>query len=323
MNRKKNEMNQMYEDVFRSRGLVPCESIAGMNPAGMCFEVLPEIGRGYCWMYPLNEYVSLSIIDQTYNEDCLSEIQQPDYLTIGYYESVSGEVLTPYRRMISGTIHAHVGTRGTYRFIHHAGFPVKGISITLMPEYYEEYLKTKYGTSYVNPRGVLSSVDDLSDYPQLVSCFYQIRNYIGDGMAASMYYESKVEEIISLVMERAVRIRTQTESKRTIAKATVDAMLSVASYIEEHYSEEISLDFLTKVACVSKAKLMQDFKSIYGCSINRYQQEKRISHAQHLLRNTELSIYEISRLVGYKNQGSFSDVYKKLTGITPRQYRDK
>ena len=321
MGRSKNEMNQMYADVFRARGLVPCDPIVGLNPAGMCFEVLPEVGSGYCWMYQLNDNVSISIIDQTYNEDCLSEIVQPDYLTIGYYESVSGEVLTPYRRMVSGTIHAHIGTRGTYRFIHHAGFPVKGISITMMPEYYEEQLKAKYGISYVNPRDVFSAVDGLSDFPKLISCFFQVRDYIGDGMAAAMFYESKVEEILSLIMERSTQESTSKAPGRAVPKATVDAMLSVASYIDEHYSEEITLDFLTKIACMSKAKLMQDFKSIYNCSINHYQQKKRISHAQHLLKNTEMTIGEVSYLVGYRNQGSFSEVFKKHTGVTPKEYK--
>lgn len=314
------EMSQMYEDIFRERGLIPCDPIPDRNSIGRSFSIRPELGTGYCWVYFLNDSVSISIIDQTFHEDCLSEINQPEHLTLGYYESVSGEVLTPYRRMFPNTFHAHVGRRGTYRFLHHAGIPVRGISITMMPQYYESYLKKKYEMDYRNPLHAFSAIDGAADLQRLAAVFLQIKEYRGEGIAAKMFYEGKLEEALSLIFEYAENA-DHVAFVRPLPREDLDALLSVSSYIDEHYSADIPLDFLTKIACMSKSKLMNIFKETYHCSIYMYQQNRRMAHAEHLLKNSSIPIAEISALVGYKNQGSFSEAYKKVTGITPTDFR--
>ena len=82
------ELDKMYEDVFCNRNCVPCAPIGGLNPEGNFFSISPRVGTGYCWVYPCNAYVSITIMDQVYDEDCLCEFDQPDFLCIGYYYSI-------------------------------------------------------------------------------------------------------------------------------------------------------------------------------------------------------------------------------------------
>jgi len=315
------ELNKMYEDVFFNRNCAPCAPIEGLNPEGNFFSVSPEVGSGYCWVYPCNEHVSITIMDQVYYEDCLCEFDQPDFLCIGYYYSISGEILTPYRRLSSGTIHAHIGVRGPYRFLHHKNISVRSISVTLMPEYYERYLCERYPGEYENPRDAFANVDGIDEFPELLLVLNQIKSYMGRGMPAKLYYESKVHEMICLVIQKSKEQGQRKASVRAVSQDDIRALISVASYIDDHFVFNVHLDFLAQIACMSTAKLKYTFKAVYHCSIQQYIQNKRIGQAEHLLLYTDLTVAQIAKTVGYQKPGSFSELFKKHTGVTPVEYR--
>ncbi len=315
------ELAKMYDDVFSNRNCEPCDPIHGLNPAGSFFSISPSIGEGYCWVYRLGESVSITIMDQTFFEDCLCEIVQPDFLCIGYYYSVSGEILTPYRRLSSSTIHAHIGKRGPYRFVHHKHVPMRSISVTLMPEYYEKYLSERYPGEYENPKDAFEYIDGIEEFPELLLVLNQIRSYVGSGMPAKMYYQGKVDELISLVIQKSNERRIGQSKQRTVSQDDRTALSSVASYIDDHYAFPICLDFLAQIACMSTAKLKYTFKAVYRCPVRQYIQNKRIGQAEHLLLYTDVPIAQIAQAVGYHKPGSFSELFKKHAGMTPGAYR--
>lgn len=319
------KLSRMYEDVFENRSCASCPPVEGLNPEGDFFSISPEVGSGYCWVYFCNEYASITIMDQIYFEDCLCEFVQPDFLCIGYYYSVSGEILTPYRRLSSGSIHAHIGTQGPYRFLHHKDIPVHSISVTLMPEYYEQYLHERYPGEYENPKDAFGNIDGIEEFPELLLVLNQIKNYQGRGMPAKLYYESKLQEVISLVLEKSKELgREGGRAKtlpRSVSREDLRALAAVAAYLDGHLATAVSLEQLARIACMSTAKLKYSFKTVYRCSIQQYIQNKRIGQAEHLLLTTELSISQIARSVGYQKPGSFSELFKRHTGLTPMEYR--
>ena len=96
----KRALDKLYDDIFESRGVVPCETIPGLNPSGECFRMLPDRGEGYAWVYHVNPNSTITIMNQTHYEDTLCVFNQPNYICIGYFYSVSGEILTPYRLLV-------------------------------------------------------------------------------------------------------------------------------------------------------------------------------------------------------------------------------
>ena len=103
----------------------------------------------------------------------------------------------------------------------------------------------------------------------------------------------------------------------------MDAVVSVANYINDHYASNIRIDFLAQIACMSQAKLKYMFKGIYRMSIQQYIVTRRITHAEHLLRDTAFPISQIAEMVGYKYISSLSDMFKQHTGMAPTEYREK
>lgn len=55
------ELGSMYDDIFKDRGVVPCEPVCGLNPIGDCFRMLPDRGEGYAWVYHVNPHVTITI----------------------------------------------------------------------------------------------------------------------------------------------------------------------------------------------------------------------------------------------------------------------
>lgn len=95
----------------------------------------------------------------------------------------------------------------------------------------------------------------------------------------------------------------------------------VKQYIDLNYNQDITLDKLCSLVYVSKAALTSLFKKIYGISAMRYLTKVRLSQAQFLLRDTDMSITEISIHVGFNNPTYFSELFSKHLFLTPSEYR--
>ena len=73
---------------------------------------------------------------------------------------------------------------------------------------------------------------------------------------------------------------------------------------------------------MSKTKLSELFRSIYGCTIVEFITNYRMDKAKRLLLENELSIQQIATTVGYSHQSSFTYIFKQHVGCSPRKYRE-
>ncbi len=94
------------------------------------------------------------------------------------------------------------------------------------------------------------------------------------------------------------------------------------NYIEEHYAEDLNLESVAKVVFVSPGYLSTSFKQVLQKNFVDYITEVRVGKAKELLRDFHLKIYEIAVQIGYKDEKYFSQIFKKITGMAPNQYRD-
>ena len=98
---------------------------------------------------------------------------------------------------------------------------------------------------------------------------------------------------------------------------------NVTSYLDEHYTESISLDFLAEQFYISKYYLSREFKQEHGTTIIQYLLTKKITHAKELLRYSNSSIEDIAVLCGIDDASYFNKVFKKLEGCTASEYRKR
>lgn len=97
-----------------------------------------------------------------------------------------------------------------------------------------------------------------------------------------------------------------------------------ASYIEEHFSDtDLNLNQIAEYVNITPTHLSAAFKKNTGENISDMIARTRIAYASQLLTNSNFSIREISEKAGFSNQYYFSSCFKKITGITPTQYRNR
>ncbi|MFC4597570.1 response regulator [Cohnella hongkongensis] len=111
---------------------------------------------------------------------------------------------------------------------------------------------------------------------------------------------------------------------RTIADAKKEkesVASQIADYIQRYYHEDVSLQQIAERFYLSREYISRKFKQDIGENLFDYLMKVRLDKACSLLRETDLNVQEISRMVGIDNEKHFSKVFKKYSGLSPSQYR--
>lgn len=92
-------------------------------------------------------------------------------------------------------------------------------------------------------------------------------------------------------------------------------------YISLHFSEPLTLEEVARQVHLNAAYFSTMFKHSTGSSFKEYLNMVRIEESKRLLANSDYTIIDIAIAAGFEDQSYFSKVFKKYTGLTPRQYR--
>ena len=125
----------------------------------------------------------------------------------------------------------------------------------------------------------------------------------------------------ALYMLECCRLRSLDSNEPTKGKRRDTAALEVASYINEHYREPLTLEGISELFYRSKNTLCSKFRAAMRCSVIEYLSFVRINRAKALLATTDMSMERISELCGYSSANYFSLSFKKTMGISPTGYR--
>lgn len=98
-------------------------------------------------------------------------------------------------------------------------------------------------------------------------------------------------------------------------------MPQLLNYIDQHYTEPISLADLANHFHFNPSYLSTYFSQHHGIGFNEYLNQIRVDKAKAYLENKNVSIAEISGFVGYSDHSYFCKVFKKMTGMSPSKYR--
>jgi transcriptional regulator GlxA family with amidase domain len=101
----------------------------------------------------------------------------------------------------------------------------------------------------------------------------------------------------------------------------IEAIDYILTYIEQHYSEPLTLEHLAATGEMPVRSLSRKFKRRFGMTPIEYLQQVRIAHAMELLEAGEDSITDIALMVGFNDSNYFTRLYRRLLGRTPTSYR--
>ena len=95
----------------------------------------------------------------------------------------------------------------------------------------------------------------------------------------------------------------------------------VTEYIQQNLDKDLTLAELAALLYMSPYHFARLFKCSTGVPPHRFVVRQRIARARAFLATQELSIAQISRMVGFRTASHFTTVFRRATGVTPRGYR--
>lgn len=130
------------------------------------------------------------------------------------------------------------------------------------------------------------------------------------------------EEICDVYMEMCMEFadRMQKTEKNEIISWHIRKCVE---YIHENLNYSLSIKTLANLVGLNPSYLSRLFKHETGVSIKQYVINERMRHAEDLLKYSNMSYLEISVALGFSSQSAFIAMFKKITGKTPKHYRQE
>ena len=157
---------------------------------------------------------------------------------------------------------------------------------------------------------------DFSSDQDTVSC---IRNMMKETQAGLPGYEKICQAYTEILLLRLLRNVNFTVTTATPLVSRQCDMIK--RYIDANYKESLSLDDLSRVVHINKFYLAHAFKKEYGVSPINYIVSRRIEESRYLLKETDMSLSQIARVLGFSSASYFSQSFRRSEGVSPIEYR--
>lgn len=132
----------------------------------------------------------------------------------------------------------------------------------------------------------------------------------------------KIDSMDTLCQKLQEVVETFSESMfNHIPTKNGEVIKRALSYIYDHFNTQLTLEEVAESVHLHPSYFSSILKKSTGSSFKEYLNMVRIEESKRLLTNTDISIIDIAIAVGFEDQSYFSKVFKKYTGLTPKQFR--
>lgn len=154
---------------------------------------------------------------------------------------------------------------------------------------------------------LLSDLAEEGDFPYSINIARQL-SQLGSLDDILVWLDSFCEKVCALLTDR--------KEKRS------DKLVYMAKrYIHEHYREKLALSDIADYLKISSGYLSTTFSRYMNQTVSDYIAEVKIKHAKELIDSGQFLIYEIADHLGFESAYYFSKVFKKVTGMSPKDYK--
>lgn len=168
----------------------------------------------------------------------------------------------------------------------------------------------------------LMQIDDtmsFADYEELSTLFYKMSAQSNESVLDGLFLHSCADRILYIL----IKLSKNRASHMQITSAHAKILSDIKKFIKSSYSDNLSLELLSKKAALSPVYFHKLFTEYYGVTPAEYTLQVRISAAKQLLITTDASIIEIAENCGFSSQSYFNYSFKKQIGLSPLKYRKK
>ena len=170
-----------------------------------------------------------------------------------------------------------------------------------------------------NPHNKIGVENEVS--PAVCSLIYKMEKEADE---RKKEYEIKLKIHLVDILVELIRSYDGQIEKNDVTYTTeiLQEIENAIAYMDEHLTEDITLEEISDVAHMSKNYFCRQFKKLNGISPWEYITVKRIERAIRYIENTDLTRLEIASKCGYNNASNFYHAFKKVTGKAPGDYKN-
>ena len=209
-----------------------------------------------------------------------------------------------------------------------------GAEITIYKKYFDEIITPSFPN-------VVDFNKFITNYTynylpiKMVSIIQELRSLSERRSLSPLYLESKIIESIAILCDEINSSRENTFSNQinygsikigkdryiTLTASDINALQEAHDILSKNICNPPTISALSKLVFLNEQKLKAGFQARYHMSINQYTTSIKMAYAENLLSTTELSIEEISKIVGYNHSSNFVKMFKKIHNKTPLSFR--
>lgn len=162
------------------------------------------------------------------------------------------------------------------------------------------------------------SVYNYEDYKHEI--LFYLRTLVEEIKKEDENFEVIAQNLLEVLIINIIR-RTKKKIRIEATKRVTKECRFIEQYINEHFTDDITLQTLSDLTYLNKYYIVHVFKKYKGLSPINYLIERRMEEAKNLLETTNFSVSKISNIIGFSSQSYFAQTFKKETNMTPNQYR--
>lgn len=151
---------------------------------------------------------------------------------------------------------------------------------------------------------------------QILHCPFQ-------GITKRMYLESKVWELMALLVEQELNLyenKRNTRRNHSLKPDDVDRIHQARSILLQRLDNPPSLIELARQVGLNDCTLKRGFRQVFGQTAFGCLHDYRLEQARQLLEERRLNVSEIAQAIGFANRSYFAAAFRKKFGVTPREY---
>lgn len=286
---------------------------------GETWFVDPRYGRGSYWFYLMDRDTIVVSMDITYKCAVGAAIETVPYLGFGLYEHAMPMYCSPECAGSNCKLIGHNWDGGPHISSFEPGKRLSSASITIAPEAIHRYADAlRCDVEKLHHAIVGLTMSD--GVPGLPSALRGLNITRPAASVADAYYHAKVIECFALLASSIPERVTAADAVRISDK---DCVSCICSYIDSNLSSDLSTKTLCDIAHVSEGKMISAFRNVQGETPQSYIRAQRLEYGRRLLLDESREIGKIAKSAGYRNQGAFTDAFKRAYGATPRAYRKR
>jgi AraC-like DNA-binding protein len=202
--------------------------------------------------------------------------------------------------------------------------PTQCLAVAIAPDTIRQtvdLLNERYPKAETQPPWALAGPDfaHLTNTPELTGTLERL-------VAVSRTTDAAKDVLAGFTLQELLVRLMQTQARQLIFQdyskhLTTHPFAAVVQYIRQHLTEQLSVEKLSAVACMSKATFFRLFKREFGLTPVEYIVRERLAEAKRLLRHPLASVADVCLRAGFNNLSYFQALFKKYEGLTPGAYK--